>query len=115
RSGPHAANVIASAPEVLQFSTDFLPAEPTTLIEYRANLASFPLTGQADSNVPGSERLDPTAFTVDPTVAGSGTVIANDVPTFLDQSISGGAITVFDSVGSPTNIQLRWAKLPDDP
>ncbi|HEY7457848.1 MAG TPA: flagellar hook-basal body complex protein [Xanthobacteraceae bacterium] len=107
-------NVIGSVPEVMQFSNDFLPAQPTTLIEYRANLASFPRTANSDPDVPGSERLNPAAFAVDPTVAGTGTVIANDEPTFLAQTISGGAITIFDSVGSPVNIQLRWAKLSDD-
>jgi flagellar hook protein FlgE len=106
-------NVIGSVPEVMQFSNDFLPAQPTTLIEYRANLASFPRTANADPDVPGSDRLVPSAFSVDPTNAGSGTVVANDVPTFLSQTISGGAITVFDTVGSPVNIQLRWAKLGD--
>jgi flagellar hook protein FlgE len=107
-------NVIGSVPEVLQFSNDFLPAQPTSLIEYRANLASFPRTAQADPDVPGSERLDPSGFSFDPTVAGTGAVVANDVPVFLNQTISGGAITVFDPVGSPVNVQLRWAKLPND-
>jgi flagellar hook protein FlgE len=46
----------------------------------------------------------------DPTVAGTGIVVANDVPTFLKNSISGGAITAYDTSGSPVNVQLRWAK-----
>jgi flagellar hook protein FlgE len=106
-------NVIGSVPEVMQFSNDFLPAQPTTLIEYRANLASFPRTAGADPDVPGSDRLNPSAFSVDPTTGGTGTVVADDEPTFLQQTISGGAITIFDTVGSPVNIQLRWAKLSD--
>ena len=40
-------------------------------------------------------------------------MIANDEPTFLAQTISGGAITAFDPVGSPVNMQLRWAKISD--
>lgn len=108
-------NVVGSVPEVLQFSNDFLPAQPTTLVEYRANLASYPRTAQSNPDVPGSERLDPTAFSFDPTSAGTGAVVANDVPVFVEQSIAGGALTVYDSVGSPINIQLRWAKLPNDP
>lgn len=108
-------NVIGSVPEVLRFSNDFLPAQPTTLIEYRANLASYPRTAESDPDTPGSERLNPAAFSFDPTTAGTGTVVANDVPTFVAQTIAGGAITVYDSVGSPINVQLRWAKLPNDP
>ncbi len=41
----------------------------------------------------------------------NGTVIANDVSTFLDETIGGGAITAYDVSGSPVNIQLRWAKV----
>jgi len=42
--------------------------------------------------------------------AGSGTVIANDQQTFLNESISGGALTAYDSTGTAVNLQLRWAK-----
>ncbi|MBX9773196.1 MAG: flagellar hook-basal body complex protein [Xanthobacteraceae bacterium] len=44
-------------------------------------------------------------------VEANGTVRANDVTVFLDQSIGGGAVTAFDISGSPVNIQLRWAKV----
>lgn len=108
-------NVVGSVPEVLQFSNDFLPARPTSLIEYRTNLASFPRTGQSDVDVPGSDRLNTGSYSVNPTTAGAGAVVANDVPTFLAQSIAGGAITMYDEVGSPVDIQLRWAKLADNP
>ena len=40
----------------------------------------------------------------------NGTVVANDLNTFLSESISGGAVTAYDVSGSPVNIQLRWAK-----
>jgi flagellar hook protein FlgE len=42
--------------------------------------------------------------------AGSGTVIANDQQAFLNESISGGALTAYDSTGTAVNLQLRWAK-----
>ncbi len=41
----------------------------------------------------------------------SGEVIATESGTFLDSSVAGGAISAFDSAGSPVNIQLRWAKI----
>jgi flagellar hook protein FlgE len=41
---------------------------------------------------------------------GTGTVVANDVQTFDNESISGGAVTGFNAAGSPVNIQLRWVK-----
>jgi flagellar hook protein FlgE len=41
---------------------------------------------------------------------GTGTVTGNDLQTFLNQSISGGAVTVYDSTGTAVNLQMRWAK-----
>jgi flagellar hook protein FlgE len=41
---------------------------------------------------------------------GTGFVIGNDLTAFDNESISGGAVTVFNSAGTPINVQLRWAK-----
>ncbi|WP_298261017.1 flagellar hook-basal body complex protein [Bradyrhizobium sp.] len=41
---------------------------------------------------------------------GTGAVSANDVQTFTNESISGGAVTAFNTAGTPVNLQLRWAK-----
>jgi flagellar hook protein FlgE len=41
--------------------------------------------------------------------AGTGFVVNSDVTTFENESVSGGAITVFNSAGTPVNVQLRWA------
>jgi len=38
------------------------------------------------------------------------TVIGDDVPMFLNQSLSGGSITAYDPSGAPMNVQFRWAK-----
>lgn len=108
---PTTGNLTGSVPEILKFQNDFLPAQATTKIEYRANLASYPLTTDHDTSVVGSELLDVTDYTVNPTVAGTGTVVANDETTFLNQSISGGAVTAYDVSGSPVNLQFRWAKI----
>src|SRR6201999_1167710 len=40
---------------------------------------------------------------------GTGAVAGSDVTTFDNESISGGAITVYNSAGTPVNVQLRWA------
>jgi flagellar hook protein FlgE len=42
---------------------------------------------------------------------GAGTVTANDQQSFLNESISGGAVTAYDSTGTAVNLQLRWAKV----
>ncbi|WP_029085365.1 flagellar hook-basal body complex protein [Bradyrhizobium sp. th.b2] len=59
---PTTGNPAGSSPQVLQFKNDFLPAQQTTKIDYRANLASYPLTTAHDTSVPGSELLRPGAF-----------------------------------------------------
>ncbi|NOZ32649.1 MAG: flagellar hook-basal body complex protein [Alphaproteobacteria bacterium] len=38
-------------------------------------------------------------------------VQGSDTNTFLNQSIAGGAVTVYADNGSPVNVQLRWAKI----
>jgi flagellar hook protein FlgE len=44
-------------------------------------------------------------------IAGHGQVVANDVTTFTNESISGGAVTAYNAAGTPVNLQLRWAKV----
>ena len=56
---PTTGNLSGSVPQVLQFQNDFLPAQATTRIDYRANLASYPLTTKHDVSVLGSELLAP--------------------------------------------------------
>src|SRR4029077_19449991 len=44
------------------------------------------------------------------TNVGTGLVTANDLQTFTNESISGGAVTAYNAAGTPVNLQLRWAK-----
>jgi flagellar hook protein FlgE len=90
----------ASSPQVLQFNSNFLPAQATTSINYAANLPSAPPTG----------LLTPGSYHVDPTDTGTGTVQGQDTTTFTNQSLDGGSITAYDSLGNPVNVQLRWAE-----
>ena len=62
-------NLVGSVPELLQFQNDFLPAQATSTVEYRANLARTPKTADYDDDVLGSELLNPAAFQANP-VAG---------------------------------------------
>jgi flagellar hook protein FlgE len=59
---PTTGNPSGSSPTVLKFQNDFLPAQQTTKIDYRANLASYPLTTKHDTTVPGSELIAPGSF-----------------------------------------------------
>ncbi len=68
---PTTGNVTGSVPQVLRFGSDFLPAQPTTSVTYRANLASYPLTSKHDNSVPGSELLNVGDFTANPRTVGT--------------------------------------------
>ena len=111
---PTTGNVTGSLPSVVRITNDFIPARATTTIDYRANLASYPLTADADPTVADSELLSG-PWTNDPTTANATPanryVQYSDVSQFLDQTIAGGAITVFDAAGAPVNVQLRWGKI----
>jgi flagellar hook protein FlgE len=97
---PATGNPTTSVPQVLQFNNNFLPAQATTQIDYAANLPSTPSSGM----------ITPGSYTANPLASGTGTVIASDASTFNTQSLSGGSVTVYDSLGNPVNVQLRWAE-----
>jgi len=89
-------NLSGSVPQLLKFQNDFLPAQPTTQIQYRANLASYPQTTAHDTNVPGSELINPNTFSANP-VAGAPSPAA----------ITGfGATLKPDAVASLTGTQV---------
>ncbi|MFC5423849.1 MAG: flagellar biosynthesis protein FlgE [Stutzerimonas stutzeri] len=113
---PVTGQVIGSQPDVLRITKDQFPAKATTQIEYSANIPAYPKTNSAVSTTPGSELLNAgTGFTgANPgTTAsgGTGTVVGSDLTTFLNRSIPGGQVTVYDSLGKATSVELRWAKV----
>lgn len=84
---PTTGNPSGSSPQVLRFKNDFLPAQQTTKIDYRANLASYPLTTQHDTSVPGSELLRPGAFSN----GHNPLVLGTPAAPFTDSAITGTA------------------------
>jgi flagellar hook protein FlgE len=67
-------------------------------------MTSSDAAGFAALGFSGTETATRTSMT------GTGTVAANDATTFTNESISGGAVTGYNSAGSPINIELRWVK-----
>ncbi len=63
---PATGNATGSIPQLLQFQNDFLPAQQTTAIQYRANLALNPATNNYDAGIAGSELLNPANFSANP-------------------------------------------------
>lgn len=82
---PTTGNPSGSSPQVLKFQNDFLPAQATTKIDYRANLASYPLTTKHDTSVQGSELIAPGSFS-----AGHNPLTVGTPPApYTDRSTSG--------------------------
>ncbi len=106
-------NTSGSLPEIIQITNDFLAASATTEIDYRANLPSFPITAAQDDAVNNSELLNPGGayFSNDPTVGNDEFIRGDEASIFIDRSVSGGAITVFDQGGQALSVQLRWGKI----
>jgi flagellar hook protein FlgE len=85
---PTTGNLVGSVPQVLKFQNDLLPAQPTTQVEYRANLASYPLTPGHDTDIPKSELLNPANFIANPLagppqaakITGIGATLSPDAP-----------------------------------
>lgn len=64
---PTTGNVSGTLPQTIQITRDFLPAQATTTIDYRANLAEVPETVNFNPATPNSELLGPGSFTNIPT------------------------------------------------
>ncbi len=115
---PTTGNPSGSSPQVLKFQNDFLPAQETTKIDYRANLASYPLTTKHDTSVPGSELIAPGSFSAghNPLVLGtpaapytdsttSGTVQNNKAT----PSVANTGATLLSGVANTDSIASNFA------
>src|SRR5258705_2324231 len=126
---PTTGNLVGSVPQLLQFQNDFLPAQQTTQIDYRANLASYPLTQAHDTSIPRSELIDPVTLSANPIagapvaakITGVGASLADVIATvtgtgtFTTATTALGAgngglliLTVTPSGGSATNYDLTF-------
>lgn len=106
---PTTGNPIGDTPGRIQINRDFLAARTTSNIDYKANLPAWPKTVNADPSIANSELLTVNRFT--PALADLSVISADNEDIFLDNSLSGGAVTGYDSLGAPANIQFRWAKV----
>jgi flagellar hook protein FlgE len=110
-------NLTGSVPQLLQFANDFLPAQPTTQIQYRANLASYPLTAGHDNDVAGSELINPANFSANPVagppapaqILGSGAALSPDAAAVLTGTLNVSALVsvaggTLDINGTPISI-----------
>ncbi len=86
---PKTGNPLGNVPQVLQFQNNFVPAQPTTNIQYAANLPTVPQTTASTTASPGTlvadGGLDPSAFSANPLVLGT------PATPFGDNTVTGAA------------------------
>ncbi len=87
-------NLSGSVPELLQFQNGFLPAQATSQVDYRVNLASYPKTQSSNSSIAGSELLTQANYSANPVngaaaaakIIGSGAALSADAAAVLTGS-----------------------------
>lgn len=102
-------NLVGSVPQLLQFANDFLPAQATTSIQYRANLASYPLTQGHDTSVPKSELLNPANYSAIPTAgpATSARLVGSGASVLADKEAQKVGTVDITSLASAAGGNLR--------
>ena len=119
-------SVGGGAPTVITFGTNTGAGQVATLAQLQAAIGAISgLTGTVDTatgnitltsnsniSLDGSPTTLLPEFGIHNAAAypANATVIANDTSTFTAQSVNGGSITTYDSVGNPVNVQFRWAE-----
>jgi flagellar hook protein FlgE len=115
---PVTGEIAGNANGVVSISNEPIPAKRSTEIIYKANLPTKPATANAASGAVGAELFaaptgpvgyEPRVLTG--TAATPPGVRGDDTTRFVSQSISGGSISLYNDVGAPIDVQLRWAKV----
>ena len=97
---PTSGVVSSGTPSTIQVPTTDLAPKATSKITYSGNLPKTP-----SYQATGGSLIAPAA-------AGTNVTAANE-QSFLSRSIAGGAVTVYDSAGNASTVQMRWAKTSD--
>jgi len=103
---PITNNVSGTLPEIINIDTGNLSPNATSLSTYELNIPVSPTTAGA-SNVWDNTALGANGQALSQVAGG-------DEDLFLDASITGGAITVYNPNGAPLNMQFRWAMDSND-
>ena len=95
-------NPVGDDPTVIQIDNQPLAASATTQVDYQANLPRIPNTNDYDGSTASTALL---ASSV-----GTGDVAVANETDFLNSSISGGSITIYNQNGTAMNVEVRYAK-----
>jgi len=87
---------------VIRIENQPLAASATTQVDYQANLPRIPDTNDYDGSTASTALLA--------AAVGAGDVAVANETDFLNSSISGGSITVYNQNGTAMNVEVRYAK-----
>ena len=105
-------NVASDVTEIMKIQADFLGAQGTTAVDVRANIPTVPKTIFAGSGAAGANEFMPSGPAPASNFNQTGDVTnATTEEEFLEKTVAGGAVTAFNSAGSPMNMQMRWGKV----
>jgi len=83
----------------------------TATVDAKGNITIT--AANANDTIKVGGTATPAVFGIQNTTAmpATQTVIANDNPLFLNETISGGSVTAYDSTGAPVDMQFRWGQV----
>jgi flagellar hook protein FlgE len=108
---PQTGALQGSNPQLIRINETNVPPKRTDNVTYAVTLPSFPETAYQRglrSNNPADGLLTSGTAYADPTLA---TIAGTETQTFIDHSIEGGSITVYNDQGAAKPLSLRWAKV----
>jgi len=112
---PTTGNPVGDNPSVIQINSQPLAANSTTTVSYQASLPTVPDTTNYDGSDADTALLNTGANSPPASGANLG---ASDIAVggtnetdFLATSITGGAVTTYNSNGSEVPLNIRWAKI----
>ncbi|MDB5559659.1 MAG: flagellar hook-basal body complex protein [Enterovirga sp.] len=109
---PTTGSVIGASTSPIRIPETSISAKQSTEILYSGNLPTIPKPDSYSQEKPGSDLIDPAAYSVDPVA--TGTVVGADATTFLSQSVPGGELTLYAADGTAATVQFRWGKTSDN-
>jgi flagellar hook protein FlgE len=113
---PTTGALLGSNPQLIRITEDNVPPRRTATIEYSATLPAEPETnfsrGSTNPALPANKLVGAGGA---PYGANPALITQADEQTFIDRSIQGGSVTVYNDQGAARPLSVRWGKVSAAP
>ena len=112
---PQTGAIQGSSPQLIRITETNVPPKATQAVEYGATLPKDPQTNYQSnirSNLPADGLISSGGA---PYGANPPTITGADAQTFIDRTIEGGSLTIFNQQGAAKPLSLRWGKVANGP